>query len=148
MRMLTASCCTTAVLLAGCGGDDPKPLSKAEYVKQADVICTDTKAKQAKLGQPSSAKDIVALTDKTKPIIQDEIKRLRALQAPDELKDTASDAYALLDKQLPLLDRLNAAAKANDVKKLQSIVQGASGLSAQATGKAKALGLKVCGQNS
>ncbi len=147
MRLLTAFSCTATLLVAaGCGGGGDKPLTKAEYAKQADAICTDTKAKQRKLGTPNSAADIAKLADKTKPIIKDEIKRLRALAPPDSLKDTSTSAYDLLDRQIPLIDQLGAAAKANDTKKLQAIVTDATKLSGQATAKAKALGLKVCGQ--
>jgi hypothetical protein len=141
--LLAPICLTAAVLAAGCGGD--KALSKADYVKQADQICQRAKDSQKKLGTPNTAADIATFADKAKPTIEDEIKQLRALKAPDELKDDANAAYALLDQEVPKIDELAAAAKANDVPKLQAVVESASKISDQAGVKAKKLGLKVCG---
>lgn len=131
---------------SACGGEEP--LSKAEYVKQADAICTDYANRQKKLGEPKSVKDIERLADETKPLVEAQLKKLRALNAPDSVKDDANDAYDLLDQQVPKIDELVAAAKKNDVKRIQKIATEAGKLDDQANAKAKAIGLKVCGSSS
>lgn len=133
-----------AVAAAGCGGE--KALTKAEYVKQADQICTDSRAKQRKLGTPTTVKDVVDLGTRTKPLLQDEIKRLRALAAPDEVKGPANAAYDFLDEQVPKLDELVSAAKADDLERLQSVATSASKLQEKAAARGKEIGLKVCAQ--
>ncbi|MCW3010485.1 MAG: hypothetical protein JWO90_889 [Solirubrobacterales bacterium] len=135
----------TALLLAGCGGDEP--LSRAEYVKQADAICKDFSARQDKLGEPKSVKDIERLADDTKPLVEEQLKKLRALEAPDAIKGDANDAYDLLEQQVPKIDELVTAAKANDVKKIQAIASEAGKLDQEANAKAQKIGLKVCGES-
>ncbi len=137
----------TALVLSSTGCGD-EPLSKAEYVKQADAICKDYAARQKKLGEPKSVKDIERLADETKPLVQEQLKELRALEAPDEVKDDANAAYDLLDQQVPKIDQLVAAAKKNDVKGIQKIATEAGKLDDQANAKAKAIGLKVCGAST
>ncbi|MBA2348532.1 MAG: hypothetical protein H0V81_09590 [Solirubrobacterales bacterium] len=133
------------VALAACGGDT---LTADEYRKQADAICKDFDAKQKELPDPKSIADFGKLTDEAKPLIEDQIEQLRDLEAPDELKDQAEEAYDLLDQQVPKLDELKAAAKDNDTAKIQSVAESASKLSTQANAKAKEIGLTVCGAGS
>lgn len=145
--------CPAAVLVvaaslatAGCGGEEP--LSKAEYVKQADAICKDYAARQSKLGAPKSVKDIARLAEQTRPLIEERLKKLRALAAPDDVKGSADEAYDLIDQQLPKIDELKAAAEANDAAKIQSIAASATKLDTQARARTKAIGLKVCGAST
>jgi hypothetical protein len=134
-----------SLALGACGGS---ALSKDEYVKQADAICKSFDAKQKKLPQPKSISDFADLTKKAKPLIEDQIKQLRGLKAPDSIKKQTNQAYDLLDQQVPKLDELSAAAKKNDTAKIQQVAVSAGKLSAQANAKAKEIGLKVCGNGA
>lgn len=150
MRLQTPAALTASLAVAasagalGCGEEK---LTRAEYVKQADAICTDYTARQGKLGSPKSVKDIERLADQTKPLVKEQLGKLRKLEAPDSIAKDADAAYDLLEKQLPKIDELVDAAKANDVKKIQTIATDAGKLDDQANAKAKAIGLKVCGKS-
>lgn len=138
---------TAAALLLGlaaCGGEEP--LSRAEYIKQADAICQKFTDRQEKLGEPKSVKDIERLADGTKPLVEEQLKELRGLEAPDAIADDAEAAYDLLERQLPKIDELVAAAKTNDVKKIEKIATDAGKLDEQANARARKIGLKVCGE--
>lgn len=143
-RIVGSTLAAAALLATGCGEE---PLSRAEYVTQADAICTDYAARQDKLGEPKSVKDIERLAGQTKPLVEEQLGKLRDLQAPDELADDAGAAYDLLEQQLPKIDELVTAAKANDVKRIEKIAADAGTLDDQANAKAKAIGLKVCGKS-
>lgn len=143
LSLLSAVPVTAALLLAtGCGDE---ALTRADYVKQADAICKDYKQRLGKIGNPKSIKDVGRLADETKPLVEEELVKLRELKAPDEIADDAAAAYDAIDKQLPKIDELKAAAKANDVAKIQSIATSAAKLDQEKNAKAKAIGLKVCG---
>ena len=133
-----------ALAVAGCGGG--KGPSKADYVQRADRICTQARVAQQKLGSPRASADIGDLAVRTKPILQAELRRLRALETPDEVAAAATETYDLLDRQVAQIDRLAVAAKQRDLARIQSVATAAARLNDQATAKAKPIGFKVCGK--
>ncbi len=143
--LLSAPVTVALLFAAGCGDEQ---LTRAEYVKQADAICKDSSAQQKRLGEPKSVKDIERLADQTKPLVEEQLAKLRGLNAPDEVADDANAAYDLLEQQLPKIDQLKAAAKANDVERIQQIATEAGKLDDRANAKAKAIGLEVCGESA
>lgn len=135
------TCLAIAAATAGCGD---QPLTKAEYVKQADEICKEAKAEQQRFGTPTSVEAIVELATKSGPIWRDEVERLRALEAPDELKPTAKAAYDLLDQRGPALDAFAAAAKAGEAERLAALSARRSSLEGEIRAAARPIGFKVC----
>lgn len=137
--------CSLALVVAasGCGEE---ALSRAEYAKQADAICAEYTKRQDALGTPKSVKDIERLAGKTKPLVEEQLGRLRALQAPDVIAGDTKAAYDLLERQLPKIDELVVAAKANDIPKIEGIAATATKLDTEANARARAAGLKVCGK--
>ena len=75
--------------LAACGGSE---LSKEEFVAKADKICTESDKKTDALAEPKSAEEIPAYVDKGKPIVEEQIKKLKDLedQAPESVKSDYS----------------------------------------------------------
>lgn len=146
-RLLVLPGCAT-VLLAGCGGGSGTRLSRADYVRQADAICARYDARQTQLGSPKSVADLVRFSAKLKPLQQSETKELRALKAPDALKDDADAAYDTFDASAEKLGQLGTAAKAGDTKQITDIANQGASLSRKASGLAGRLGLKVCGKGS
>lgn len=80
-----------AALAAGCGGDDgPAPLSKEEFISQADAICQESDAEvamaaeEAGLNQKSSEQEINAfITDTVPPNVQQQADEIDALGKPE-----------------------------------------------------------------
>ncbi len=134
-------------LVTGVIGCGDKALTRAKYVNQADAICKDFTERQDKLGKPKTLNDIERLGDKTKSLAEKQLSKLRDLKAPDDIADDAKAYGDLTEKQVASIDDLVGAAKAKDVKKIQSIVTSAAKTESQADAKAKAIGFKVCGKN-
>src|ERR1051325_7728441 len=74
-------------LLAGCGGGSGR-LSKAEYAKRADAICTKYNAKLKALARPVGIGDLPAYVDKALPLARKGDDELRALKAPKDKGQT------------------------------------------------------------
>ena len=142
-RPIWLAAASSLTLLAGCGGEEP--LSRAEYVKQADAICKDYTARLDGLEAPKDVKDVERLAEQTRPLVEAELGKLRGLEAPKDIAGDANDAYDLLEQQLPKIDQLVAAARANDEKRINAIAVSAGKLDDAATAKATGIGLKVCG---
>jgi len=132
-----------ALVAAGCGSSSSDStsdaLTKADFIKQADAICTkgnkDITAAAAKLGNSPSEPQIEEFASSTiVPGIQDELDQIRELTPPagDESK---------------VNDFLDAADEAtNKVKDDPSLINASANPFADANKKAVAYGLKVCGQ--
>ena len=88
------------LLLAGCGGDNEEPMTKAAFIKEVDAICR------------SAVKDLQAEVDDGKKLsvgveksLRAEIDGIEALNPPedaaaktDEILDLAQQAVALIGK--------------------------------------------------
>jgi hypothetical protein len=79
------------VAIGGCGGS--KPLSRAELVKQANVICKEREAKvQAVL---KTARELKAAERTLLPTMTDAVARLRALRPPESSRAQYTQFVAL-----------------------------------------------------
>jgi hypothetical protein len=136
-----------ALTLAACGGSDDKGLSKAEFVKQAEAVCTDVNAKFKALGEPSDAKAVPAYVEKAVEITTDGTKRLQAIKAPEDLADGYAELIDLLDQQTAAVEKLGDAVEANDAKALGDVSKKGDDLNDRANAKARELGLDNCGEN-
>ena len=137
---------TVLATLAGCGGEEP--LSRAEYVKQADAICARTAARGRELGDVGDAGSVAELeriTATRRRLAEQQLEELRALKAPGEIAETADDAYELQEGLLERFDEVIRAAKDKDSVKLQQIGTELVRVTEQSRAKIRAIGLKVCG---
>lgn len=140
-----------ALILAGCGGSDDKGLSKADYVTQADAICTkaaaqldkDSQAAVQALGTDSPTDEQLATIakDVAVPNLEKQLGDLKALDAPKDDKDTLDALYTDLDGAI-------AKVKADPTTLINSGDASATSPFASANEKAKAYGLKSCGDDS
>ncbi|MEV4419194.1 hypothetical protein AB0L40_04365 [Patulibacter sp. NPDC049589] len=136
------------LIFAGCGGDDDKGLSKADFITQADAICQkandqldkDATAAVTALGTdsptPEQLKTIA--TDVALPNLDKQVTDLKALDAPKDDKDTVDALVASLQ------DGITKAK--TDPTVLLNNDSGAPSPFADANTKANAYGLKVCGK--
>jgi hypothetical protein len=130
-----------ALVLVGCGGDDDNGLSKSEYIKQGNAICTkgnaviDKAARQQFQAQPTPAQFAAFAKSTLIPTISGEIDDLKALKAP---KDDADELSQLYDDAEAALDKI----KANPAL---AGAEGANDPFADVNKRATAYGLTVCG---
>ncbi len=148
MRRL-ATLLLVALALAGCGGSGSKRLSRQEFVTKANGVCRDYYGKLNKLGQPKSPAALGPFIDEALPLVQAELKSLRAVSPP------ASD-QAAYDRLLAQAQRendigeheLKPAVDAHDAAKTQQVSQRLAAEDGKFNATATALGLSVCAQSS
>jgi hypothetical protein len=155
-------CAAFALAVAGCGGGDESssttastaaassttdasgtPLSKEEFIQQADAICKAGNQSTAQAandlfsgGQPTQQQVDQFATDTLIPAIQDEIDQIGALTPPAGDED---DVQAILTAVSGALEKV----KADPTALFASTDEGPF---KEADQLASAYGLKVCGQ--
>ena len=133
-----------AGLAAGCGGSGR--LSKADYVKQADAICTKYNAKLKALARPTSISALPAYVDKALPLARKGDDELRALEPPKDEEQSAKEWLDQNDSVVGSMERLRDAAKKGDRAGIQTALNEASSANQTANRLARQLGLRVCAQ--
>jgi hypothetical protein len=103
------------VVLGGCGGGEEEDLSKQEFVDRADAICADTNKKEAALdpGGPGwhfgPKFDDPEFLSRFSDVGRDAIRRLRALDAPEEDQETHEMVMSSLTRMVEAMDDAVAA---------------------------------------
>ena len=136
-----------AAVIAGCGGGSSDSSSADDFRQQADEICADANDRLAAVPAPQTNAQILDSLQAGLPIQADELARLKALDPPEDLQADFDQAVDLLQQRQ---DAIQAAAdKIANGDDAATVIQQADAqiddLRAQAQGKAKDLGLTVCG---
>jgi hypothetical protein len=138
----TTSSPTTTAGATGATGATGEPLSKDEFITQADAICKagDKKIDAAAQetfsgGQPSQAEQEQFVTEDVVPNIQEQIDGLRALTPPEGDEEEVS---AILDSAQDAIDQTEADPGA--------LTEGGDDPFSEANQLAEEYGLEVCGQ--
>lgn len=143
MRSFAASALLLAVLVAGCGGGG-KALSRADYAKQADQICSTYNAKLNAIPQPKSQAEVGAFVAKAVPLVSDATDRLAELRPPQDEQSVASAWNRANSDIVRALERLRDAAKAKDNAKMQTALADGNKANSRANTLAKTLGMNTC----
>ncbi len=135
----------SAALLAGCGGGgDDKRLSKADFVKKGNEICTRYSAEGKKLGSPNSLADLPSYVDKTVALFDKQLAEMRDLKPPKDLQGDYDKMLATGDDARKALVDVKAAAEAKDEKKITEIGNQASAKNKESNALATKIGLTEC----
>jgi hypothetical protein len=136
-----------AALIAGCGGGDSDAPSAEEFRQQADAICADANARLGALEEPASAAEILPYLQAGLPIQEDEIARIRELEAPEDLQPTLDGAADLLQQRQEAIqaaaDRI--AGGEDPAAVIDEVDPEIQRLRDEARAAARELGLTVCG---
>jgi hypothetical protein len=144
--LLLAAC----AVLAGCGSSGDKRLSKDEYARRADAICTRFNRQQPSLPslQKVTVKQVEQLASQTVPLVDRTIADLRKLAPP-------KDEQALADRWIESLRRLRVdaakirdRARANDLAGVAALVGPSQQDERTAEHLAAQLGTAVCSKPS
>jgi len=140
----TTTSTTTTAGATGATGATGEPLSKDEFIAQADAAC---KAGDKKIdaaadetfsnGNPSQEEQEAFVTDDVIPNVQDEVDAIGALTPPEGDEE---EVAAIVDAAQAAIDEITA-----DPSTLTE--QGAGDPFAEANQLAKDYGLEVCGQD-
>lgn len=162
---LVACVAVGALIVAGCGGGGSttsagatgasgaagsEPLSKDEFISQANAICADTNQKvQALQALPQNAQlsDAVPVLTQVLGLAKDSEAKLDALTPPAELQQERDKLVANAAKEQALAEKLITAAKANDASQFQSLTQQLDALDNQDNAIAKSIGLTECAKH-
>lgn len=145
IAMLLALALTGAAIFAGCGSDDSSSDSaeaptKAEFITQADEICQDsidtiTSESEKQLDEKSGDEEVLAFAEDTYiPELNSEVEDLQALTPPEGDEETVDEMFSSLE------DGVNEISDDPNI-----VLEGGESPLADATEKAQAYGLKVCG---
>jgi hypothetical protein len=129
-------------LLAACGSS--ARLSKQEYAKRADALCTKYAADLKKLGQPKSFPELAKFTDKAVPLAQRLIDDTRKLKPPKEEQTTVAAWNTENQKVVDAIKALGDAARKSDQKAAQSALQTGDAANTKSNTLGKQLGLNAC----
>ena len=144
MRSFAASALLAAVLVAGCGSGGGSRLSRADYAKQADKICSTYNAKLNALPQPKNQTELAGFVDKAVPLVSDASDRLSELKPPQD-EQRVADAWNRANSDIVrALERLRDAAKAKNNAKMQTALADGNKANARANTLAKTLGMNAC----
>jgi hypothetical protein len=141
--MRRATIALTVLLVASCGGGDGR-LSKEEYAKRADAICTKYNAKLRAIARPTSISGLPAYVDRALPVARKGDDELRALKPPKDQEKTADEWLDQNDSVIGSMERLRDAAKKGDRAGIQVALNEASSANRTANRLARQLGLGVC----
>ena len=144
MRRFALAFVVVLAVVAGCGGSSR--LSKAEYAKRADAICTKYNAKLKALARPTNISALPDYVDKALPLARKGDDELRALKPPKDEEQTAKEWLDQSDSVVGSMERLRDAAKKGDRAGIQTALNEASSANRTANGLARRLGLRVCAQ--
>jgi hypothetical protein len=144
---------TTSVQTVTSNGAQGAP-TKAEYIKEADAICTQFRADTKDLFdeiqqfQVTSTEDLHKLADLIRqgvPKLQEEAARLRQLQPPGGDEAIINNYLSTGESAVSLLSDTADAADHADVSRLRELGPELTSLSDKAQGIAQGYGFKVCG---
>ncbi len=146
MRSFAASALFAAVFVAGCGGGGGggDRLSRTEYAKQADAICSKYNAKFNAIARPKNQAQLSAFVDKAVPLAIDASDRVSELKPPQD-EQRIADAWNKANSDVVrALQELRDAAKAKDRAKLQAALKAGNTANSHAHTLATTLGMTTC----
>jgi hypothetical protein len=133
------------VAVAGCGeskGSDR--LSKEDYLKRADAVCTAYDHRLEELPEPKTIEGVVTLADEAKPVAERGLAELRKLRPPTDLQEDVDAWLALNQANVDAIDDLRKAAAASDGAAARAVSQRAVENEQKADALAKRIGLEEC----
>ena len=125
-------------------GSGSKGLSKEEYAKRADVICTRFSRETKALGGATNLKQLARLASSTLPVLDQAIADLRKLQPPKEEEQLASRWLATLDQLRGDVVNIRDRARANDLAGVGALVPAARRHDTESNQLAAQLGTQIC----
>ena len=150
-----------AVTAAGCGGGGSAPLSKEEFIKRGDAICSKYREKNRELSKTAPAKgptDPSATDEQVKasaPLLEKLADNLRAARTEFEALTPPANAQSDWDNTLDDLDQIASqlddaasAARKLDRQKVVNLYADILRLNRRVSAFEADYGFKVCGTSA
>jgi hypothetical protein len=140
-----------AVAVAGCMGDD-EAVSREDYVARADGVCGTYQVRLSRIPRPVTAEpaELALFLERALPIAREQNEKLADLEKPsdEETRDRVDQLLDLLDQELDFNEAAQEAASSGDRAALNSALQQATQVSAEAGQLADQLGFVVCARRA
>jgi hypothetical protein len=136
-----------AATLAGCGGsggDEEEGMTKAEWIAKADAICKESFAAAERIPQPRSPEQFDEYLAEVLAISRRFDPKFAALEAPEGDEQTVQNLVRLNEEGTLLLRNLLDAVRAQNVAKVERIVQQGTANAREFGAAARAYGAKEC----
>jgi hypothetical protein len=134
---------TALAVAAGCGGDGDR-LTREELVSEADAICADYEGELEGLAEPETLADFERLVQDAKPIVENGIESLRALDPPEDLDDEFEEWISRNEENVDAIEDLQEAVADRDEQRIQEIVRQIDENEQEADELAAEIGLEDC----
>jgi multidrug efflux pump subunit AcrA (membrane-fusion protein) len=136
---------------AGCMGDD-EAVSRDDYIAKADALCGDYQVRLSRIPRPVTTEpaELGVFLERALPIAREQNEKLADLEKPDdeETRDQVEQLLDLLDQELDFNEAAQQAARAGDQAGLDSALQQATAVSAEAGQLAEQIGFVVCARRA
>jgi hypothetical protein len=150
---LMTACAVAAITTAGCGGGDDSDststsstVSQADFVSQADDICSGVRTQISTLASPTDdMQSVAAYTAGGVAVLKPALAKLQALMPPEDLKAHFETYLDTAENQIQVEQRINDAATAGDAKAVNALFKDLQSEDTQR--EAAALGFTVCAQD-
>lgn len=136
-----------AAALAGCGGsgdDGEERLTKAEWIAKADALCKQSFAAAEVVPQPGSPEQFDEYLAKVLAISRRFDPKFAALEAPEGDEEIVQNLIRLNEEGTLLLTNLLEAVRAQNVAKVERIVEQGTTNAKEFAAAARAYGSKEC----
>jgi hypothetical protein len=137
-----ASLLALLLLLPACGGS--APLSRAEYVRQADAVCARYARTIAGLGTPRRPREIVRFTSRAIVELDRTLEQERDLKPPARLEPLKRRWLAAAARVRTDMVAVRRAARANDFAAIEAALEQGVRHDDRSNALARELGLRVC----
>jgi hypothetical protein len=132
------------VLLAACGGDGGKSLTREQYAAKADAICGKYKKQTDALPRPANLADLGKVADQVIPILEGARSDLRKLKPPADEEATANAWLDQFDVIIGDVEKIRDKANDNDTAAVQALAGPALEHNQRANQLARQLGMATC----
>lgn len=133
----------TLLALTACADEG---LSKEEFIRQADEICTEAEEKTEQIEPPRTPEDLAEFVDEAERVTDELLGDLRELEPPEEGREAIDRLLQRIQDALDTLPELKEAARTRAAGRIQELGRELQDASSEANDIAQEYGLEVCGR--
>ena len=131
-----------AIILAACGGD---PLSKEEFIAQADAICAEAEEEIADMERPTNPDQIDGFVRQARELTENTLEQLRELDPPEADAEKLEQMLDAIQRAVDQLPALAEAAKTNDTQAIAEASRAVQEATETSREIASEYGFEKCG---
>ena len=115
---VTAAVATVVVVLATAGSSSSAAPTRAQYLAGVAAVCRVYGPKLDRIRPPDVAEpaNVIAAVDRVLPLVRAQLRRVRTLEPPEELRTRVERWLALQRRRLGLLEKADAAGRRQDFR--------------------------------